>query len=112
MKKQERGKKERIALVYRSGFRTILSLIGKRKTPRRGEMEGKDDNIVTRDANFVETLMDDPTTMKLDRRTSMNCKKIRPCSFTRSLFEPSDLCELIFGVYIAQAILFSFRSTR
>lgn len=65
-------------------------------------MEGKDDNIVTRDANLVETLMDDPTTMKLDRRTFMNWKKIRSRSFARSPFELSELCELIFGVY-AQA---------
>jgi len=48
---------------------------------RRSEMEGKDDNIVTRDANLVGTLMDDPTTMKLDRRTSMNWKKIWSRSF-------------------------------
>lgn len=62
-------------------------------------MVGKDDNIVTRDANLVGTLMDDPTTMKLDRRTSMNWKKIRSRSFARSPFELSELCELIFGVY-------------
>lgn len=44
------------------GSRPILSLVGKRKAPRkrRREMaEGKDDNIVTRDANLVGTLMDD-----------------------------------------------------
>lgn len=49
---------------------------GRIERKRRSEMEGKDDNIVTWDANLVGTLMDDPTTMKLDRRTSMNWKKI------------------------------------
>lgn len=83
----------------------ILFLVGKRKNrerERESEMEGKDDNIVTRDANLVETLMNDPTTIKLDRRTSMNWKKIRSRSFAQSPFELSELCELIFRVY-AQA---------
>lgn len=72
VKKRERGKKERIALVYRSRSRTTLSHPRLEKEESRGrrriEMVGKDDNIVTRDANLVGTLMDDPTTMKLDRR--------------------------------------------
>lgn len=59
--KEERdGEKEnRIALVYRSRFWTILFLIEKRKRSREGGIERKNDNIVTRDANLVGTLMDD-----------------------------------------------------
>lgn len=56
----------------RSESWTILFLIGKRK-PREmaegGEWGRKDDNVVTREANLLGTLMDDPTTMKPDRPT-------------------------------------------
>lgn len=74
-RRKRQRRRNRIALVYRSGFWTILSLIEKRKS-REGGIERKNDNIVTRDANLVGTLMDDPaTTMKLDRRTFMNWRR-------------------------------------
>lgn len=88
-RQRERGR-NRIALVYHSGFWTILFLIEKRKSREDG-IERKNDNIVTRDANLVGTLMDDPaTTMKLDRRTFMNWKKIRSRSFARSPLELTE----------------------
>lgn len=98
---QERGKNERIEShwftpVVDPGRFSCREEEEPRK--RRSEMEGKDDNIVTWDANLVGTLMDDSTTMKLDRRTSMNWKKIRSRSFAQSPFELSELYELIFRV--------------